>query len=101
MAREFDDDTIKLVMERLAFELGQRISENAPKDTGTLSKSFLVPQPTIEGNKIIFNPVYYWRFVEFGHVLRNGRFHPPNPFIRRTLHQEAEDAFQRVLDSLD
>lgn len=34
--------------------------------------------------------------VEFGHVMANGAFHPPNPFMRKAVHDGAK-AFPEII----
>ena len=95
-----DEKVWQEVIETFAFELGQEIADAAPKDTGAMSRSFLAP-PSINGNRITYNPLFYWEFQEFGTKNLDGSERiAPKAFVRTTVFTKSEEIFQRALQGL-
>jgi hypothetical protein len=70
---------------KLAEYVALRARIYAPVDTGALRGSITVVSEADGMRHHVIATAPYAEPVEFGHVMRNGAFHPPNPFMRRAL----------------
>ena len=114
MATDFE----RQMTEVFGFLLAQEFTKAAPKNTGTLARSFVSTMQT-EPGLISFTLPKYFNYVEFGtlpHVIRpknkkalywKGLDHPvklvnhpgnaPNPFVRNTINTKTEEILQKAL----
>jgi hypothetical protein len=60
-----------------------------PVDTGALRASIQVISEADGLRHHVTASKKYAESVEYGHTMRNGRFYPPNPFMRRALRAGA------------
>jgi hypothetical protein len=60
-----------------------------PVDTGALRASIHVARDEAGGVYRVVATARHAEMVEFGHRMRNGRFHPANPFMRKALNDGA------------
>jgi len=90
------NDFEKEFTEMFGFLLSQEFAKEAPKDTGTLARSFPATFQLIDDVSLEWDVPFYFEFVEFGTVKQK-----PNPFVRRTLENKSEEIAQRVVDILE
>jgi len=82
-------------LEMFGFLLAQEIAKAAPKDTGTMARSFPATSKIVEG-KIIYTVPFYTKYVEFGTVRQRA-----NPFIRDTIVRKAPLLIKQSIDLLN
>lgn len=79
----------KAGLRALAEFVAERARFYCPVDTGALRASIQVVSEADGKRHHVIAPLNYSESVEFGHVMRNGRFHPPNPFLRKAVRDGA------------
>lgn len=83
----------RATVHKIAGEVRKRMRQKAPKDDGTLRKSIhtqrrrgtpteAVSDVRISHGQNVKHDAWYWRFVEFGTVLRAGQ-----PFVQPTIDE--------------
>ena len=115
---DFKDELTKT----FGFMIAQEFMKAAPKNTGTLARSFPGTMKA-ENDVISFNLPNYFPHVEFGtlpHIIRpknkkalfwKGAEHPmklvhhpgtkPNPFVRNTINTKTEEILRKSLSVLE
>jgi hypothetical protein len=73
----------------LAEFLADRARVYCPVDTGELRDSIHVVSEADGMRHHVVATAKHAEPVEFGHTMANGRFHPPNPFMRKALRDGA------------
>lgn len=81
----------KAGIKALAEFVAERARIYCPVDTGALKASIHVVSEADGMRHHVIAPLNYSEPVEFGHVMRNGRFHPPNPFLRKAFNDGARE----------
>ena len=82
-------------VETFSFLFSQELAKNAPKDTGTLAKSF---PATVEnnGDTVKWTVPDYFLYVEFGTIKQR-----PNPFFRTTLQKDADKLVAKTISIIN
>lgn len=74
-------------------ELAEFVADQArlrcPVDTGELKNSIHVVSEADGLKHHVVATARHAEPVEFGHTMRNGRFYPPNPFLRMAVREGA------------
>jgi hypothetical protein len=108
---------MRQVQRNSAKRMQPRIAAAAPVDTGTLQQELAqakIRGRTRKGIILIWLVMptreelgipprgapggsgYYPFSIEYGFTMRDGDFHPPNPFMRRTANQHADQERRRM-----
>ena len=104
---------MRKVQRNSAKRMRPRIAQAAPEATGTLAQELakakirsrtrkgilliFIEMPTREALGIAPDATGYYPFsIEYGFEMRDGRFHPPNPFMRSTANRHAGKERRRM-----
>lgn len=80
-----------------------KVKERTPVDTGLLKRSWWLSQPTkISGGYeiTIKNNVDYASYVEFGHLLKSGKFYPPRFMLKKSINELEKELPVMINDDL-
>lgn len=86
---------VRMLAEYVAF----KARAYCPVDTGELRNSIHIISSADGMTFHVYASAKHAEPVEFGHVMRNGRFHPPNPFLRRAVNDGAREFPHLIGDS--
>lgn len=84
-------DKIPTVLEAWGLQAERHAKKYCPVDTGRLRNSISHAEGDEEGTEVIGTNVEYAAPVEMGHILPNGKFVQPKPFLRPAAENHASE----------
>ena len=98
--KAYRDQFIRQELIQGAMRTTGKAAERTPVDTGRLKGSWWFTQPTkISGGYEIkiLNRTEYASYVEFGHLLKSGKFYPPRFMLKKSIN-ELEDELPAIIN---